>query len=321
MQKFNEKSLSHMPLAFYYSTMSAFVNRISNVQTELTRLNQMRQELQTRWQAFDNAYIISQKSHTTKRVSDLDKVRDNYAWVIEHVADLWAEKLDEDELNIHGRRVKQPFKDFDFRPAEALVAENAKIQNIEQVFASPELQDDLEAMGLTELNRRMVAATEEIMQLMSQRNEEQSGLVAGEVKNTRDALNQLYIAFLVYLNAVQELQPEEQISLAAQYYNQDLRKVELQLAQSRKGGSVSDKPQSGTDQGDTTDNGQNDGTGTIDSGEGGTDNPGTDNPGTDQGGVGTIDIGDGGSSTGGDTGGDTGGGTTPDPNDPPVQDE
>ena len=71
----------------------------------------------------------------------------------------------------------------------------------------------------------------------------------------------------------------------------------------------------------------------------GTDTPGTDTPGTDQGGVGTIETGDGGTTPGtntgtdtGDTGGtgtidtggdggDNGGGTTPDPNDPPVQDE
>ena len=156
---------------------------------------------------------------------------------------LWAEKLAEDELNIHGRRVSQAFKDFDFRPTEALVAENAKIQNIEQVFASPELQADLAAMGLTELNNRLVAVTQQLVQLMYERNEEQSAIVVGELKAIRDALPQKLAAFLTYLNAVQELQPEEQISLAAQYYNQDLQKIELQLAQSRKGGNVSDKPQ------------------------------------------------------------------------------
>ena len=43
---------------------------------------------------------------------------------------------------------------------------------------------------------------------------------------------------------MQEIQSEESISQAAQYYNQDLQKIELQIAQSRKGGSVSPKPES-----------------------------------------------------------------------------
>ena len=53
---------------------------------------------------------------------------------------------------------------------------------------------------------------------------------------------------------MQEIQPEESISQAAQYYNQDLQKIELQIAQSRKGGSVSPKPESdgGTASGGTS---------------------------------------------------------------------
>ena len=57
----------------------------------------------------------------------------------EKVANLWGTKLDDDALNIHGCRVSQVFKDFDFRTDEALVAENAKITNIEQVLAGATL--------------------------------------------------------------------------------------------------------------------------------------------------------------------------------------
>jgi hypothetical protein len=78
--------------------------------------------------------------------------------------------------------------------------------------------------------------------LISQRNEEQAVVIVGKLKAAREALDAQYRAFLTYLNAVQELQPEEGISQAAMYYNQDLYKVELQLAQSRKGGSASEKP-------------------------------------------------------------------------------
>lgn len=286
MTKFNEKALTGFPMAFFYSAMQAFDTRIGAVNTSLARLVTMREEQHQLFGLFDEAYKRSLKSQTTKTISDLDKVRDQAAYVIEHVSKLWATKLDDDALNIHGRRVLQAFKDFDFRTDEALVAENAKIHNIEQVFSSPELTADLAAMGLTELNQLMAQTTTQIEQLMAQRNEEQSTIIVGELKAAREALDAHYRAFITYLNAVQEIQPEEGISQAAQYYNQDLRKIELQIAQSRKGGSVSQKPSS--------DNG-NSGSGDSGGSSGSGDEPIPDDPDPTPGG---------GGSTGGSTGGD-----------------
>ena len=272
MTKFNEKSLHSFPLAFYYSAMQAFDTRIGAVSTSLARFLEMRAEAHRLFLVFDEAYKQSLKSQSTKTIGDLDKVRDKIAFVIERVAKLWEEKLDfDDTLNIHGRRVAQAFKDFNFRAEEALVAENAKIRNIEQVFASADLTADLAAMGLTELNTRMAELTTQIEQLMSQRNEEQAVVIVGKLKAAREALDAQYRAFITYLNAVQELQPEEGISQAAMFYNQDLYKVELQLAQSRKGGSASEKPApDGTTTPTTPDNpstggntNQGGGTGTI----------------------------------------------------------
>ncbi|MBO6143734.1 MAG: hypothetical protein J6O54_00555 [Prevotella sp.] len=40
---------------------------------------------------------------------------------MEREAKLWGEKLDDQSLAIHGKRVAQVFKDFDFRTTEALV--------------------------------------------------------------------------------------------------------------------------------------------------------------------------------------------------------
>ena len=114
------------------------------------------------------------------------------------------------------------------------MAENAKIQNMEQRFAEAQLMVNLQAIGLTELNHRLATLTQEIMQLMAQRNVEQASVVVGELKAAREALDAHYRQFITYLNAVQEIQPEEGISQAAQYYNEDIRKIDLQIAQSRR---------------------------------------------------------------------------------------
>lgn len=161
---------------------------MAEVASALARLVTMRTEQHRLFTAFDDAYKRSLKSQTTKTIGDLDKVRDHLAYVIEEVANLWGTKLDDDALNIHGRRVSQVFKDFDFRTDEALDAH--------------------------------------------------------------------YRQFITYLNAVQEIQPEESISQAAQYYNQDLQKIEQQIAQSRKGKSSDD---GGSQDGGPQDGGSQDG--------------------------------------------------------------
>ena len=253
MTKFNEKSLSHFALAFFFAAMQAFDNRMAEVESALARLATMRQELHRLFLAFDTAYKQSLKNQLSDTIKDKDEERDKIGTVMKGVALLW-EKLKDDALNIHGRRVSQVFKDFDFRTTEALVAENAKIQNMEQRFVEPQLAADLAAMGLTELNQRFSSLTGEIMSLMSQRNEEQSTIIVGELKAAREALDAHYRSFITYLNAVQEIQPEDSISQAAQYYNEDLRKIEQQIAQSKR--KKKDEPKDGGSSDDSSDGGE-----------------------------------------------------------------
>ena len=236
MTKFTEKSLHSYAMAFYFSAMQSFDGRMAEVESELPRLNTMRQEQHRLFLAFDTAYKNSLKNQLSDTIKKKDDERDHIAYVMERVAKLWGEKLDDETLAIHGRRVAQVFKDFDFRITEALVAENAKIQNMEQRFAEAQLMVDLQAIGLTELNQRLATLTGEIVQLMAQRNVEQASVVVGELKAAREALDAHYRSFITYLNAVQELQPEDSISDAALYYNEDIRKIEMQIAQSKRKG-------------------------------------------------------------------------------------
>lgn len=75
------------------------------------------------------------------------------------------------------------------------------------------------------------------------------GVVVHELKAAREKLDGHYRAFVTYLcrrlrtllnksnivsNAVQELQPEESLSKAAQYYNADLAKIDLQYSRAAR---------------------------------------------------------------------------------------
>ncbi len=236
MPKFCDRSVANMPAAYFYNAMQCFGERVKTVQSAQPRLEPLRDEQQRLFGEFEHKYKASQKSLLTDAIRKKDEARDAIAYVIEHQARLWAEKLPDEEYSIRGRRVYQVFKDFQFRPSEALVAENAKIVNMEQRFAEPELAGDLAAMGLLELNQQMASLTEEIAQLMAQRNEERSAITPGEIKKSRDALEEHYRQFITFLNAVLELHPEESLEQAAQFYNADFAKIEAQIQQSRKKG-------------------------------------------------------------------------------------
>ena len=240
--KFNEKALSNFPVAYFFSAVEAFGKRIGAAECSLERFLRMRDEYSRLFKAFDEAYKRTNKSELTAKIAALDKERDGYAYVIQKVAEAWTAKIEDESLSVHGVRVAQVFRDYGFRTSEALVAENAKIHNMEQKLAERELVADLQAMGLTELNRCLLNRTEQIEQLMGKRNEEKSDVVVGELKSAREKLDGHYRAFVTYLNAVQELQPEESLSKAAQYYNADLAKIDLQYQQSRKKGGKEDEP-------------------------------------------------------------------------------
>lgn len=321
MQKFNDKALTGMAHAFFYATIKAFVGRLDLIETTQDHFPTMRAELLRLWGIFDDAYKRSLKNQLTNSVDKLDEQRDHFATVIKEVARIWAEQFAEvdETLAIRGRRVLQVFKDLNFRTREALVAENAKLDNIEQRFAEPQLAEDLAAMGLTELNTRLAAMTTQIEAIMSQRNEEQSYLIVGELKTSRDALNQQYCELITYLNAIQTLAPEESISLAAQFYNEDLRKIELQIAQSKRkssssSSSVTPKP-TDNNGGGTSEQGSDTGEQGGDTGEqgGGTGEQGGstdtgDTPPSGGGGFpGSEDVDNGGSGSGSGT--DQGGGS------------
>lgn len=66
MTKFTEKSLHSYAMAFYYSAMQSFDRRMAEVESELPRLNTMRQEQHRLFLAFDTAYKNSQKNQLSE---------------------------------------------------------------------------------------------------------------------------------------------------------------------------------------------------------------------------------------------------------------
>lgn len=70
--KFDEKSLSWFPVAFYFSAVEAFDKRIMVAECALDRFREMRDEYDRLFKAFDEAYKRTQKSELTAKIAALD---------------------------------------------------------------------------------------------------------------------------------------------------------------------------------------------------------------------------------------------------------
>ena len=231
--KINKPGWWNAPNAFHVGAMRTTDNRNAEVETENAQWVAIRQEFHTTFQALDAAYQRSMMSFSTQTIADKDSERDVYGQVIEQVAKQWS-RLPDETMAIHGRRVYQVFRDIDYRASEALVAQNEKVINMEQRFAEAQLQADLTAMGLTEANQRFATLTQEIITLMSRRQTESASRVQGELKAAREAMDEVYSRFVELTNALIVVGNEPALEQLAAYLNADYKKIEEQMAQSKK---------------------------------------------------------------------------------------
>jgi len=121
-------------------------------------------------------------------------------------------------------------------------------KNIAQVYGIAARQLDLQKMGLTELVQKANTLTNEIANLMQQRQTEGTTYMKGEMA-ARQESEQLLAQVLQYLNALLLVSPNDALQQMATYIQQDMDKVNLQYQQGR-----SHKPSEddGSDSGDVT---------------------------------------------------------------------
>ena len=235
--KINKPGWWNAPNAFYLSAMRTTDERMAEVESENQQWVAIRQEFHTTFRAVDDAYQRSLASLQTKTVADKDDERDVYGQVLEQVSKQWS-RLPDDALAIHGRRVYQVFRDIDYRSSEALVAQNEKVTNIEQRFGEAALQLALQTMGLTQVNQRFATLTNEIIQLMTERQTESASRVQGELKSAREAMDEVFGRFVELTNALLVIGSAPELEDLAAYLNADYKKIEEQMAQSKKLPSV-----------------------------------------------------------------------------------
>lgn len=226
-------------LALMFTLLTLIDSRLAELETDNARIGELHTLLHQSVLRYDVAYKQSTKSFLTETIDTKDTARDKLTMVIEWVARYWMKLPDEADA-VRGRRVYQPFKDFDYRRDEALMAQNAKWQNIAQVYAQAAYVADLQAMGLAALVTKANTLTAEIQQLMQQRQTEGASYVVGEMKAARAESESLLAQVIQYLNALLVVSPDAALEQTAQYIQQDMNKTEQQYQQGRKHGKGED---------------------------------------------------------------------------------
>ena len=240
MAQITYNSYAKYDMALYFTLITLIDARLAELETDNARIAELRQQFHASVLRYDVAYKQSTKSFLTETIDAKDTARDKLTMVIEWVARYWMKLPDEDDA-LRGRRVYQPFKDFDYRRDEALMAQNAKWQNIAQVYAQTAYVADLQAMGLAALVQKANTLTAEIQQLMQQRQTEGASYVVGEMKAARAESESLLAQVIQYLNALLVVSPDAALEQTAQYIQQDMNKTEQQYQQGRKHGKKDDE--------------------------------------------------------------------------------
>ena len=242
MTQIQYNSVTKYDLALLFTLIVLIDDRMMNLETGNQRLLELMQAFHQSRERYDTAYKQSTKSFLTEQIDRLDTVRDKLTKVIEWVARYWTE-LPDDEDAIRGRRVYQPFKDFDYRRDEAMMAQNGKWQNIAQVLAQEPQATDCQVMGLTALVTKASQTTQQMANLMAQRQQDSASYMVGEMKAAREEAEALLAELIQYLNALLLVSPTPELEQTAQYIQQDLNKVDLQYKQGRKHGKTDPQPQ------------------------------------------------------------------------------
>ena len=225
---------ANTPNAFYVSAMRTTDNNNAAVECANQQWQQATALFHTTFVTLDNAYQRSMVSFSTQTIAEKDEERDQWGQVIEQVAKQWM-RMPDPAMAIHGRRVWQVFQDIGFRASEALVAENEKVTNIEQRLSfEAALVLALQTMGLTEANRRFATLTQEIVTLMQERNLENSTRVQGELKAARTAMDEVFADYVELTNALIVTGAAPELEPLAQMLNAEYKKIEEQMAQSKK---------------------------------------------------------------------------------------
>lgn len=200
--------------ADHFGVVTQINNSVQSFETDNMKLLEVAGGLNRAVAAEDVAYKKTQKDWNVERLKDEDKKMDDLMIGTRSILAGHAAMPDGEALKQPAREILQLWKDFNFKTNDSYSGESSKIINIYQEVAKR--QSDAEALGVWTYLQKARQQAVTVQSLLSQRFDELSSRVAGELKdaraNTDAAVKQVYQV----LTAIQVLAPSAEITALAQ---------------------------------------------------------------------------------------------------------
>ena len=200
--------------ADHFGVVTQIDTPIRNFEIENAVFNSASDALHAAITAEDVAYKKTQKDWNVERLKAEDEKMDDYMIGLRSILAGYAAFPDGEALKQPAKEILQLWKDFNFKTNDSYSGESSKIINIYQEVAKR--QSDAEALGVWPFFGKARQQAIAVQDLLSQRFDELSSRVVGELKearaNTDAAVKQMYQV----INSLQVLMPSAEITTLAQ---------------------------------------------------------------------------------------------------------
>lgn len=200
--------------ADHFGVITQIDNCFAGVETENAVFLAAMAEVHKKRIAEDEAYKKTQKDWNVERLKAEDKKMDDYMIGLRSILAGYAAFPDGETLKQPAKEFLQLWKDFNFKTNDSYSGESSKVSNIVQEVSKQKA--NAEALGVWPFFEKAAQQAATVQSLLSQRFDELSSRVVGELKearaNTDAAIKQAYQV----VNSLQVLMPSAEITALAQ---------------------------------------------------------------------------------------------------------
>ena len=187
-------------------------DRLQAFETENTMLIQAAAGVHTARQAEDTAYRrFSGKDFASDDLKAADRLEDQYMSTIKNVLGALLYLPESEPMRRKAQQAAQMFKDFQFSTSDGFEAEARKVVNMVQQWTAA-TDYTLQELGIQEWVTKARQSAAQVLQLVSQRVENESAKVKGELAEARKATDAAIRSAYDIVNALNVIQPSEALT-------------------------------------------------------------------------------------------------------------
>ena len=198
-------SIGRAANAPHYEYMTTFGKRTAELPVDHELWRKGKDEFDTSFKAEDEAFKRYRDSELTDPLKAADEERDKLYASLRDTIKAYA-KFPIAETAQHAEPLLRVIKNYKIKTTENYMKESGLVDNMLQDLFQYRTQ--LRRLGLEILADRLKAANDRVRQLLTERNDQRSAQIMGELKAAREATDRAYLTLVRLTNAYALLNPD-----------------------------------------------------------------------------------------------------------------